>query len=100
MGIKSESCIDFRLSSGFEANDEDWCPDGYMFVLGQLVKRSPLRYENNEYVPRLTRMQQWEILESHPLFTGICPACGNSYSPNIELIHWDCESCGWKDDSI
>lgn len=40
MGIKNESCIDFRLSSDFEVNDEDWCPDGYMFVLGLLVKRS------------------------------------------------------------
>jgi ribosomal protein L37AE/L43A len=41
------------------------------------------------------RSQQWEILETHPFFTGICPNCETAYLQNVKIIHYDCQSCGW-----
>ncbi|MCG9890856.1 MAG: hypothetical protein MH252_07260 [Thermosynechococcaceae cyanobacterium MS004] len=47
----------------------------------------------------LTTEERLEILETHPLFTGVCPKCGATI-PGEDLVHWDCAVCGWKDDSV
>jgi hypothetical protein len=46
-------------------------------------------------------LQQLELLDTHPLFTGRCPRCEMTY-PQYETppIHWDCSACGWIDDSV
>jgi len=49
----------------------------------------------------ITPEQQWQVLESHPLFTGHCPSCGYRFPSHVpELIHFDCPECGWIDDSV
>ena len=46
-------------------------------------------------------LQQLELLDTHPLFTGRCPQCEMTY-PQYETppVHWDCPECGWMDDSV
>lgn len=45
--------------------------------------------------------EQLALLDTHPIFTGQCPECE---IPMLQTepprVHWDCESCGWKDDSV
>ena len=84
-GADSDRCLDFRPSSPLER--EVW------------EVRSTLVYEQ-DHQPRLTRGEQWEILDTHPLFTNLCPSCGASFKPDISRVHWDCEACGWLDDSV
>jgi hypothetical protein len=51
--------------------------------------------------PRLTPEQQIELLDNHPLFTGTCPQCGAFFDRDyVSRVHWDCNVCNWKDDSI
>ena len=43
------------------------------------------------------------MLDTHPLFTGVCPSCGHRFNPSKPpVVHWDCPSpdCGWMDDSV
>jgi len=42
-----------------------------------------------------------ELLDTHPLFTGLCPQCEHPF-PKYERppVHWDCAECGWMDDSV
>ena len=48
-----------------------------------------------------TTEEQWALLDWHPIFTGRCPNCE---MPMLQTtpprVHWDCEDCGWKDDSV
>jgi predicted RNA-binding Zn-ribbon protein involved in translation (DUF1610 family) len=67
-------------------------PAGMSFYNEQLVMQLRQRW---------TREQQLELLDTHPMFTGICPACGAEFERDYRaLVHWDCHNCGWKDDSI
>jgi len=97
-GVQGDRCPDFSLDPNFV---EMWSPIGFMFIDEQLV-RKPIVYPV-DFQPTLERSQQWEILDNHPYFTGVCPQCQNSYPQSIERerhVHWDCESCGWIDDSV
>ena len=85
-----DSCPDFA-----DDGQELWCPDGYKFVDDQLVKL-PLRYET-DHVPTLTRAQQFQILMTHPMFTGLCPQCRHEY-PSDRFSDWNCPICGWQSD--
>ena len=67
-GVDSESCPDFA-----DDGQELWCPNGFTFIDGHLVKL-PMTYETN-HVPRLTRSQQLQIFMTHPMFKGLCPQC-------------------------
>ncbi|WP_315876959.1 hypothetical protein [Acaryochloris sp. 'Moss Beach'] len=69
---------------------EDWQPLGAISENGELVK---------DWVGYLTSVERIEVLESHPYFTGICPKCGASFGDS-RPVHYDCERCGWMDDSI
>jgi hypothetical protein len=77
------------------------CPD-FAEVIGQW---EPLggAYYNEERVLQpehyLTTEERLEILETHPFFTGVCPECGADIS-DLNLVHYDCELCGWKDESV
>ena len=91
-------CPDFELN--LEIPDEEatawygeqWQPEGVSYYGGELVL---------EPVERRSREQRLELLDTHPLFTGRCPACE---MPLIQTdpprVHWDCGRCGWVDDSL
>ena len=87
-GVDGEVCPDFA-----DDGQELWCPDGYRFVNDQLVRLS-VTYETN-HVPRLTRAQQYQILMTHPMFTGLCPQCRHEYSDS-DRSSWNCPMCGWQ----
>jgi predicted RNA-binding Zn-ribbon protein involved in translation (DUF1610 family) len=89
-GVETNSCIDFRPNSNIE-EEEQWSVEGYSYYDGQLI-RDRSRY---------TRTEQWEILNTHPFFAGVCPQCGYRFNNNnTPQVHWDCPSCGWIDDSV
>ena len=47
----------------------------------------------------LTTEERWDILNTHPLFTGACPKCGAAIASE-DLVEYNCQSCGSKEDSI
>jgi predicted RNA-binding Zn-ribbon protein involved in translation (DUF1610 family) len=83
-------CPDFaEVTEPFE-------PLGGAYYCGELVLQ-PTHY--------LTTAERLEILETHPFFTEVCPECGeviasHQESAGVELVHYDCTSCGFKDDLI
>jgi hypothetical protein len=101
-GVDSDSCLDFRSNQNAES-EELWEPEGARYINDELiVERS---YYNGEEIRqpqrRLTLEEQWEILETHPFFTGHCPKCRYQFPSHVpELIHFDCPVCGWIDDSV
>lgn len=91
MGVSGDLCLDFRLNPNAEP-EELWEPKGASYYNGELILQ-PRR--------RLTPEQQLELLDSHPLFTGTCPRCGQAFEKvNPPPVHWDCSECGWIDDSV
>jgi hypothetical protein len=37
----------------------------------------------------------------HPKFTGCCPKCGFEFDRRQPSpVYWDCDRCGWMDDTI
>jgi len=49
---------------------------------------------------RWTAAEQLQPRQTHPMFTGICPACRAELEKDYRaVVYWDCE-CGWMDDSI
>lgn len=90
-GVNTDICHDFRPDPK-ATEPESWAPEGYSWYGEHLVANRPSRY---------TPEQQLEILETHPLFTGVCPECGYKFDEsNPPLVHWDCPQCGWVDDSV
>jgi hypothetical protein len=87
-GYKGMSCPDFAQIPGF-IEDSPWAPIGYTYYGGELVSNSQ---------PHLSREDQLWMLEHHPLFTGKCPLC-QSEIPGAHA-HFDCDRCGWIDDSV
>lgn len=89
-GVEGNDCLDFRANPDFE-KQELWSPKGYYFYDNNLVKNSS----------KYTQIEQLEILDSHPYFTGFCPNCKYHFDlTNPPLVHWDCPNCGWIDDSV
>jgi hypothetical protein len=87
-------CLDFRQAPNLPPADEDeqWNPEGYYWWDGELY---PIR------TPTLTVEEQLATLESHPIFTGVCPKCRYEFDrSDLPVIHWDCAACGWRDDSV
>ena len=86
-----ESCLDFKPDPKIQDGDF-WSPFGYAWHDGELIRIQS---------PQLRQEEQLEILDSHPLFTGVCPQCGHSFDRAVPpLVHWDCPGCGWVDDSV
>ena len=72
--------------------EEQLSPIGYYWYDGELIPIEP---------QRLTNEERLELLDSHPLFTGVCPECGYQFpKDNLPHVHWDCPTCGWVDDSV
>ncbi|WP_036487321.1 hypothetical protein [Myxosarcina sp. GI1] len=87
-GMASLRCMDFRPNPNAE-KAEQWSPEGYSWYNDELIPNRPSSY---------TQAEQLEILDTHPVFTGVCPQC--RYRFNERLVHYDCPECGWMDDSV
>jgi hypothetical protein len=92
------NCPDFDRQShlychvGHGEPEELWEPSGASYYGGELVLTT---------LGRWTKAQQLELLMWHPLFTGLCPVCRHEFSrEDLPLVHWDCPTCGWQDDSL
>ena len=99
-GPKDNSCLDFRLDPNAE---ELWEPEGARYIGDELVIERT--FYNGEEIRqpqrRLTREEQLQLLDTHPLFTGKCPACGSTFDRDYTArVHWDCAECGWVDESV
>lgn len=84
---------DEAYSNPYSPNpDEDqWEPDGASYYNGELILQPK----------QMTREEQLWLLDNHPLFTGVCPACKYHFpQTNFHIVHFDCPNCGWVDDSI
>ncbi|AFY60854.1 hypothetical protein Syn6312_1700 [Synechococcus sp. PCC 6312] len=86
-GRNKTPCSDFKTS----LQKELWQPEGAAYYDGELIYQPPeLSYE-----------ERLERLEWHPQFTGRCPNCEMPITQTEPArIHWDCEHCGWKNDSL
>lgn len=101
-GVDGNSCLDFREDPNAEPV-ELWEPQGATYVNDELVIERT--YYNGEEIiqppQRWTREEQLWLIDNHPLFTGKCPSCGYMFQRDYtSRVHWDCEGCGWKDDSV
>ncbi|WP_036487167.1 hypothetical protein [Myxosarcina sp. GI1] len=87
-GVTTKTCMDFRPDPKAEIQ-EQWSPEGYSWYNNELIPNRPSSY---------TQAEQLEILDTHPVFTGVCPQC--KYRFTERLVHYDCPNCGWVDDSV
>jgi hypothetical protein len=97
-GVEGDTCPDFELDLTIPDDEavvwygEPWQPEGASYYGDELVL---------EPVQQMTMEQRLDLLDSHPLFTGRCPNCE---MPLLQTepprVHWDCEHCGWVDDSV
>lgn len=83
-------CPDYQLDPNYLEGDDWWEPQEFGIYSGEVIV-SP--------VDRLTKAQQFELLLWHPLFTGLCPQCRHSLAAESDRVHWDCQECGWMDDT-
>ena len=90
-GVDGDRCLDFREDPHAEPL-ELWEPEGASYYNGELILQPKQRW---------TPLQQLELLDYHPMFTGRCPNCEMPF-PKYETspVHWDCNQCGWMDDSV
>jgi hypothetical protein len=116
---KTEDCDRCQMFSGYcgtkflvcavhpSGPSETPCPD-FAEVMGQWEPLGSAHYDGR-LVPQpehyLTTAERLEILETHPLFTGVCPDCGGAIASHPEsagegLFHHDCDRCRWKDESV
>lgn len=90
-GIKGNECDDFRPDPTLPEL-EPWEPEGASYYNGELVLPFP---------KELTTAERLELLDTHPLFTGRCPECETPIrETDPPRVHWDCDFCGWADDSV
>jgi len=93
-GPDSAECWDFAPNAATAiASDEDELRfPGAASYNGELIPESH---------SRLTREEQLELLATHPLFTGKCPQCGYMFSQkDLPVLRWDCQCCGWVDETV
>ena len=82
-GVNSDRCLDFRLDPNIK-EDKQWSPFGYSWYGDELISNRPSRY---------TQEEQLEILDTHPIFTGVCPQCRHRFERDNSPVHYDCPSC-------
>jgi hypothetical protein len=90
-GPEGDSCLDFRNNPNYQA-EEPWQPVGAAYYNGELVQ---------QLTQQRTEQERLDLLDWHPMFTNRCPDCEMPMHETIpRRVHWDCEACGWKDDTI
>ena len=115
-GVYGNDCLDFRQDPNKEEVEEEvWSPEGYTFDKeGELQPLTDddnhpdgyiLNYYDGELVVTkpspYTKEELLELIEYHPIFTGVCPQCKHEFDKkNPPQVHWDCPNCGWVDDSV
>jgi len=53
-----------------------------------------------QFLARLTKSEQLQLMMTHPFFTGCCPSCGHEFTTvETRPLHWDCQHCGWVDEA-
>jgi hypothetical protein len=98
-GVEGNYCADFRVASAAAMVPDDplvwygnrWQPQGASYY-GDEPILEPVQRRSSEH--------RLELLDSHPLFTGRCPQCERGIKAIAGQIHYDCENCGWVDDSM
>ncbi len=98
-GVEGDSCPDFSPApDAVTVPDEplawygdQWQPEGASYYGGELIL-DPVRVRSLD--------EQVQLLDSHPLFTGRCPGCERPIKAISGQVHYDCENCGWVDDSL
>jgi hypothetical protein len=86
-GPEGNECLDFAPVAGSE---EQWQPLGGSYYNGELIC---------DWTHYLTTQERLELLDTHPLFTGLCPNCEVPIRETTPpRVHWDCPECGWLDD--
>ena len=76
-------CLDFRLAPTAQPDH----PTQLSTYAGEVIMD-----------PSKDIHQQLALLNTHPLFTGRCPTCEMPIT--VFQVHWDCQHCGWVDDSV
>lgn len=63
------------------------------------LSNAETRYSVAEFLSQVSSVEELNVLDEHPFFTGICPHCHHGYA-NLESppLFWDCQACGWRDD--
>ncbi|MEP0754939.1 hypothetical protein NDA03_22235 [Trichocoleus sp. Lan] len=90
-GVENDTCPNFIPDPNAEP-EELWEPEGASYYNGELMKQPK---------PRWTPLQQLEMLDYHPMFTGRCPQCEMPFDmKKTPPVHWDCPHCRWVDDSV
>jgi hypothetical protein len=89
-GVSGDACSDFECDPTAEP-ETPWEPEGASYYDGELILTPEQRW---------SRLEQLALLDSHPMFTGRCPQCEAGIALGISRVHWDCEQCGWTDDSV
>jgi hypothetical protein len=85
-GPEEAPCPDWELV------EDDWFPSGAAYIDGELVLTQAHFLEACE--------RNIEIM-IHPRHTWRCPECGFEFDRSQPPpMHWDCDRCGWMDDSI
>ena len=101
-GRDSNSCHHFAPDPNAEPQ-ELWEPQGVRYVNDELVIER-VTYNGEEIIQpsqRWSREEKLWLLDNHPMFTGRCPSCGAEFERDFTArVHWDCENCGWMDDSV
>jgi hypothetical protein len=60
---------------------------------------SPHRYSVAEFLSQATSIEELQVLQRHPFFTGSCPKCLHQFKDiNSPPVYWDCPECDWQDD--
>ncbi|PSB28583.1 hypothetical protein [Chlorogloea sp. CCALA 695] len=91
--VESDHNCNEPFSNPFALNPDEgqWEPEGASYYNGELILQREQR----------AREEQLWLLDNHPLFTSVCPACRYHFTPaNLYVVHFDCPSCGWIDDSV
>ncbi|WP_293065482.1 hypothetical protein [Okeania sp. SIO2B3] len=82
--------------------EENWSPPGTCYVNGELVFEDS--YYDGERISqphqRFTEEEKLYLLDTHPLFTGVCPRCNYVFTEQILSKNCTCPDCGWSDDDI
>ncbi len=85
IGVDTEDCPDFKA----KCQEEIWEPPGVTYMGEEIVITGVLSYQ-----------QKLDLLDTHPIFTGRCPECESPIPYTSDRVHYDCNHCGWKDDSL
>lgn len=93
LGLEAQQQDNEPFSNPFDLEPDEvlWEPEGASYYAGELILQPQQRW---------TQEEQLALLDTHPMFTGKCPACSQQF-PKYEKppIHWDCP-CGWIDDTV